>query len=105
MLTYDQFEMYVQDIQKAEEKLENIAAVFDGCAAIYDCSTVVTAVELLSLLMDDTDDWIGYWFFERDHGRTWDENTACDADGTPIICKTVRQLYDFLVKESRERAL
>ena len=55
-------------------------------------------ISLLAHIMHDTDEWIDYWFFEQDCGRTWDEDTACKADGIPIILNTDRQLYDYLVK-------
>lgn len=56
----------------------------------------------MSKVMHDKDDWISYWIYEQDFGKEWDENTACEEDGTPIVCTTPRQLYDFLLRNAGE---
>ncbi len=101
MLTYGQFEKCMNEIVAADKKLDEIFKALHGGNGIFDCSAIGTAIELLSLLMDDSEDWIEFWVYEQECGAKWDENTASEADGTPIICKTVRQLYDFLLKNAQ----
>lgn len=102
MLTYEKFEKYMSAIVAADKKLDDIFKVLGGGDGIFDCTAIGTAIELISLLMEDSEDWIKYWVYEQEYGTQWDEHTASKADGTPIICKTVRQLYDFLVQNAKE---
>lgn len=102
MLTYEQFKKYMDVIIAADKKLDDILKVLGGGDGIFDCTTIGTTIELLSMLMDDSENWIGYWMYEQEHGTKWDEHTASEADGIPIICRTVRQLYDFLAQNAKD---
>lgn len=99
MLTYEQFEKYLTAIIAADKKMDEICTVIGGADKLMEGSSIGTSIELLSKLMGDTD-WIGYWIYEQNCGEEWDEKTASESDGTPIICKTMRQLYDFLIKNA-----
>lgn len=101
MLTYKQFEKYMSAIVAADKKLDEIFKVLGGGDGIFDCTAIGTAVELISLLMEDSEDWIYFWVYETNCGEDWTDETASEADGTPIICKTIRQLYDFLVQNGK----
>ena len=45
----------------------------------------------------DDDDFIGYFLYEIDFGRSELANSVREADGTPIPMSTPGDLYDFLV--------
>jgi len=101
MLTYKQFEKYMSAIVAADKKLDEIYNVLGGGDGIFDCTAIGTSIELISLLMEGSEDWIHFWFYETNCGEDWTDETASEADGAPIICKTIRQLYDFLVQNAR----
>lgn len=97
MLSYEEFHEYLTRASEVWEKTNQVENVFMP-EWICEISMIDTVIALLAHTMRDTDQWIDYWFFERDRGRDWDENTASEADGTPIILNTDRKLYDYLVK-------
>jgi len=60
-------------------------------------------VMLLSILLHDTNDWIGYWCFERDFGKRTDLGDVTGEDGTIYPLETAEQLWNLLATERRER--
>lgn len=99
MLDFELFQRCIQAMQGSHDAIGEYSKVFD--LDFLDRFAVSQAfLDLLERDMDDRDHWISYWAYERDFGRDWDECTASEADGTPIILKTVRQLYDFLIEEA-----
>ena len=52
-------------------------------------------VRLLSEVMNDKDDWIGWWLYDCNYGRDT-EGRASYKDDSPIIVDTPEKLYDFL---------
>ena len=101
MLAYEQFEKYMTAIVSADEKADEVCNVLGCSDKLFECTAIGTAIELLSWVMGDSEEWIAYWMYEQEYGTKWDENTASYKDGTPVICKTIRQLYDFLVKNAK----
>lgn len=100
MLTFEQFEKYINEIKKRNDRLDEICDVLGGCEWLFDIHMADEVISLLSYIMNDKDDWIAYWVYEQEFGTKWvDDETASQADGTPIVLRTTRQLYDYLVKE------
>lgn len=60
--------------------------------------------ELLSQVMGDTEEWVGWWCYETDFGREHDMTKVYDAYGEEVIAnlETAGDLYDFLVKNMEE---
>lgn len=97
MLKYEDFHKYLTNVKNTWleiDRLEEVLTVDWLCKI----SMLDDVLALLEDSMHDTDAWISYWCFEQNFGEDWDEHTASEADGTPIIMKTDRQLYDYLVK-------
>ena len=97
MLDFKEFHRYLSRAVDVWNETNKVSAVF-ASEWICKISMIDDVISLLAHIMHDTDAWIDYWFFEQDCGRKWDEDTASEADGTPIILNTDRQLYDYLVK-------
>ena len=95
MLDFETFSTYLSHAVTVWEKMDGYESIFTP-EWICGISLLDDVVELLELAMNDEDHWIGYWFFERDCGEDWDDTTACDADGNPIVLKTQEQLYKYL---------
>lgn len=98
MLDFSTFSVYLSNAVTVWKKMDNYKDIFTP-EWICGMSLIDDVIELLELTMNDEDHWIGYWFFERDCGEDWDDATACDADGRPIILKTQLELYDYLKEE------
>lgn len=96
MLDFKEFHDYLSRAVDVWDEMDKVSAVFSS-EWICKISMIDDVTGLLAHIMHDTDEWIDYWFFEQDCGRKWDENTASEADGTLIILRTDRQLYDYLV--------
>mgnify|MGYP004560619459 FL=1 len=97
MLNYKEFHQHLSRAVEIWDEMNKVTEVFTS-EWICNISMIDNVIDLLEHIMHDTDGWIGYWFFEQDCGRYWDENTASEADGTPIILNTDRKLYAYLVE-------
>lgn len=98
MLDFSTFSDYLSHAVTVWKKMDDYKDIFTP-EWISDISLLDDVVELLELAMNDEDHWIGYWLFEQNCGEDWDDATACDADGHPIILKTQLELYLYLAKE------
>ena len=56
-------------------------------------------VRMLQELMDDEEDWIGYWIFELDCGRKWTPGCVEDKDGDEVKLQTAEDLWNVLTEE------
>ena len=98
MLDFSTFSDYLSHPVTVWKKMDDYKDIFTP-EWISGISLLDDVVELLELAMNDEDHWIGYWLFEQNCGEDWDDATACDADGHPIILKTQLELYLYLAKE------
>ena len=98
MLSLQEFKNVIQKIQKNKDRVDAIVDATDW-DELYSLINDDMLLYLLEKIMDDQNDWIGYWIYEQNFGEDWDNQTAREADGTPIILKTPEQLYHYLVSE------
>ena len=56
-------------------------------------------VELLENSMNDKYEWISYYIYELDYGKSFKMGYVTEEDGTEIDISTPEKLYDFLIKE------
>lgn len=103
MLSFEKFNAHLQDIVESEKWMNEVYNLLDGGNALLEKTAIATAVSLLEDLMEDDDEWIAYWLYDQEFGQKWDEGTASMPDGTPILCRTPRELYDFLVNDYETR--
>lgn len=100
MLEFEDFEKYMLAIKeqikkehKLDEALREMSPDFGG----FSTETISIIVELLRRLMLDEEDWIGYYIWESDWGKTfpcvWDE------EGKEIPLETLQDLYNIIVEK------
>ena len=58
---------------------------------------------LLSEAMEDVDEWIIWWIYERDYGRDVTPKSASYSEKEYIDLTTPEKLYDFLYNEYLNR--
>lgn len=97
MISYEYFNNVIKELQMADD-LINSANDIVQIEFMCNISMQDTVIDLLSRMMNDVEDFISYWVYEMDFGRKWTDDTCTEKDDTPIILKTTRQLYDYLVK-------
>lgn len=98
-MTLEKFKKYLTEIIKLsdiQDKVNNITndlefAQFDFTPHEGLC------LEILSESMNDTSDWISYWFYELDCGRDYKDGCITDLDGKIIKLKTIEDLYNCII--------
>lgn len=101
----NEFEKYMNSIKRVydyENKLNDFLKqnVEDGY--LYQPNCIETAIDLLSLHFGDTDDWIGYYVFDLDFGKSYEPGWVRSKVGEDIPLFTVEDLYNLLVNNMRE---
>lgn len=100
MLTYEQFEKYIEAIRSNYHRLNEIGEVLRW-DDVFELSMAGDVIGLLEHIFRDKDEWISYWVYEKDFGLDWEEGCAIEADGTDIDLSTTEKLYDFLISNMK----
>ena len=75
---------------------------FTNASSLMICHEDIV-VELLKKMFDDTEDSvIGYWLYECDYGRKYDEMGIYNY-GKKLDLSTAEKLYDYLIEELESR--
>lgn len=105
-ITFNKFEEIMNHVVAFEELQDKmISASRDYNDATNDFSTfdipatVTDTVSMLSLLLDDTENWISYWVWELDCGKGYTEGAVTTEDGANIPLKTIKDLWNLLNEE------
>lgn len=86
------------------DELNNVLSKIDEDNFIYSTGLEEVIVGLLEILFEDKEDqWISYWVWEEDYGKTYEKGDVVESDGTIIPLETAEELYDFLVKNMKEK--
>ena len=99
-LTKQDFTEYIQALKDNWDFGNELMNLFDkyggdiGICEKPDCA--VQLVTLLSLVMNDYDDWIGYYCYELDFGKNWSPGMITDSDGKDVPLGTVDDLWKLL---------
>lgn len=59
-------------------------------------------IELLGIIFDDENDWIGYWVYELECGARYEDGCVVSTSGgqkTDIKLKTVEDLWNLLISD------
>ena len=110
-LTFEYFKQCLNDIEDVMILNDRVADLVSQYGKTHggeycdfgfptNASNVIT---LLSLILGDTNDWIGYWCFERNFGRLQSTGTVTGEDGTVYPLETAEHLWNLLAAERRER--
>lgn len=93
-------------IEDIDETVDYVNEKFNtyGAIEIFGQGELIEfTVHMLQDIMDDTDDWIDWWFFENDCGKkglqVYDEWKDTDSEPiNPRKVDTVEELYDEMAK-------
>lgn len=99
-LSLESFKKYIAIIRRDEEVCENIYDASRHTVDLYETfESPCAVVNLLGLMMHDTNDWIGYWIYEMEYGEKYFKGCVTHENGVEIPLHTVEDLYNFLVSE------
>lgn len=91
---------YMDFDDKLNELLRNYRHMFvDDIEIMLPTVFLVDTVNLLELVTADDAEWIAYFIFELDFGRSWKPGTVTAQDGTDIPLDTIDDLWNLLVEE------
>ena len=100
MLEFEDFEKYMLEIKdqidkerKLDEALREMSPNFGG----FSTNSITLEIELLKRLMLDEEDWIGYYIWESDWGKTF--SCVWDEEGKEIPLETLQDLYNIIVEK------
>lgn len=115
LLSYEEFEKYML-LLKANESfqrdLDEICSRYMKNTKINSLqysevnmwlpSLETTCIELLSKIMHNKYETIDYFVYDLDFGKNWEPGTITDEDGKDIPLKTIKDLYNLLLKEAED---
>lgn len=85
------------------DELNNVFRKFNKDDMVYSTGLEDIIIGLLETLFKDKENqWISYWVWEENFGRTYKEGDVIEKDGTIIPLGTPEELYDLLVKNMKE---
>ena len=87
-----------------EKRTEAFQVILNEDSVVIGYDTTILSTQLITVLetlMCDDGDWINYFLWELDFGKTYTITTAEYADGSPIDLSTSEKLYEFLLKEKK----
>lgn len=94
MLSYTEFEHYMNIIKKQYDWIEDICNVLN--AAVNEVFMGISiSIELLERCMNDTNDWISWYIFETEWGDKKNMLTVKIYD-TEIVVDSIEKLYRVL---------
>ena len=106
-LSFEDFKKHINVVQvliSLQDNIDKAGAVFyksDICDEFhfYYPTGVSEIVELLSIIMNDTEEWIDDWVFELDCGKRATDLPRTDENGKIIPMATVEDLWNVLHKD------
>lgn len=106
MISFEDFERYLNSIQELFELQDNISRVISmygkSKEEMIEISFPTLSTELIGALekvFHDKNSWISYWIYELDFGNKYKEGSVIDADGSDIPLKTIEDLWNLLHME------
>ena len=103
MISFKEFKSHLDVIRKQmefEDKINEVFRIYNTDSSFIgnDCGLISSCIELLSLSVEDKDDWIGWYLFEA----TKDSPTIKHKDGTEFKIDSDQKLYNYIVNESND---
>lgn len=101
-LTKEDFIVYMKELIDLDEKAEKLGEALEGLSpdSYHYCQLTShhsMIMRLLVKVMDDTDNWIEYWYYEMDKGKNLKPKSV-EVHGKPVNIKTLGGLYEIVVK-------
>lgn len=102
MISKETFVSTVERLQILDKKMDAVdkamKALDSDFCSFYITSIFNTTFDLLKEAMNDNDDWIGYFVYERDWLRDFKLGDV-EVNGEPVKIYSWGDVYDFIVKE------
>ncbi len=104
ILTYNEFQDYINDIiriRKLEESIINVCVKYNrddiqlGYAEFQFPTLENDLVNLLMTATHDENEWIDYWLYELDCGQNY-EIGKITIDNKPVALQTIQDLWDLI---------
>ena len=101
MISKETFVSTVERLQILDKKMDAVdkamKALDSDFCSFYITSIFNTTFDLLKEAMNDNDDWIGYFVYERDWLRDFKLGDV-EVNGEPVKIYSLGDVYDFIVK-------
>lgn len=92
---YDDLQKKIQELFK--DNIDNQEMDFMNAGSIcVGHETIV--VKLLENMFNDRENWISWWLYEQDYGRSVSIDDVFDEMGNLIDLTTPEKFYDFLIE-------
>lgn len=104
MLTREEFKKYMtqaKEMLDAADKIDEAFKLLSSSSDFYIDKPFNIIIDLLSTIMNDKYDYIGYFISELEWGERAEIDSITEEDGTPIPMFNLDDLYDRL-KEIQE---
>lgn len=96
--TLKEFESYIKKIKEfrdaADKFSEALVGLSDDRRISINGWQEDLMIKLLEKLMEDKDQWISWWIYEKDWGTK--KHLAYKLDGKVIPTKTIKDLYNII---------
>ena len=93
----------IKEMFEAEEKITKSLRLIGGkdFPTHFSLEIPITfMIEVLKDVMDDKDDWIGYFIYELEFGKNkMAKNCITEKDGKKVSLQTSSQLYNYIKKQ------
>lgn len=102
MISKETFVSTMERLQNLDKKMDAVDKAFKALDSDF-CSFYITSIfdttfDLLKEAMNDKDDWIGYFVYERDWLMDFKLGDV-EVNGEPVKIYSWGDVYDFIVKE------
>ena len=104
MLTFKEFNDYIKKIREQLEYSDNLDDALRKMSPDFGGffnTAIDIAIDLLKRVMNDKDEWIEYYIYEANWGKTFKE--VYESDGTPIPLETIEDLYNIIIDSNKEQ--
>lgn len=86
----------IDDVHNVDDALRKLDPDFGG----FFISRVINVnFHLLKNIFNDKDDWIEYYVYELNWGKSWKKGMITSKEGDDIKLKTLSDLYKILIKK------
>ena len=112
LISKTQFVEIIKKLKESDELVEKVNDLFNSTdearssgyinAGRLMISHEDIVVKLLETMFNDYD-YISYWLYELNYGRNYENGCLKEATGKNINISTPEKLYDFLVKNMKEK--
>jgi len=98
--SFETFKKHMDKLKKFDkdvQRIDNAFKILDKDFCGFNFGWVHTHIfQLITELMHDRYDYIGYYIYDLDWGKSWKKGSVTDKSGKDIPLKTFKQLYNHI---------